>query len=112
MAVVEEKKEGVGLKLKLSKEEKPHDEFELSTENKPFVSKYEKEHPNVMPKILKQHMERKKSGITDKLLRGTPQPVVLTVTSAPVELLLGASLDEKLIKMEATLRPPAEIQRK
>jgi WD40 repeat protein len=101
------KKDGVtDLKLKMGKgeapKEKPPDEFELGNENKPQVSKYEKEHPNVMPKILKLHLERKRSGVTDKLMLEANKPTTSTTLKKPVDIVHG-SLLEQLIKLEATL---------
>lgn len=102
-------------------EEKPKDDgFDaFGPETEPFVSKYEKAHPIHMPEILRLHMARKSSGITEGLLMtatgGGQEALEGGVGGRPpsgmiwrprTSTVFGGDLHQKLTELEKTLAPP------
>lgn len=97
-------------------EEKPKDDgFDLfGSESEPFVSKYEKAHPIQMPEILRLHMARKSSGITEGLLMtphgqealDTGRPPSAMIWRPRTSTVFGGDLHQKLTELEKTLAPP------
>lgn len=83
-------------------------------ETKPFVSKYEKAHPIQMPEILRLHMARKTSGITEGLLMASPRQEALgsgiggrgMIWRPRTSTVFGGDLHQKLTELEKTLAPP------
>jgi hypothetical protein len=109
---------GAKLNKEVDPEEKPKDDgFDsFGPETEPLVSKYEKAHPIQMPEILRLHMARKSSGMTEGLLMAARQealdsgiggrPPSGMIWRARTSTVFGGDLHQKLTELEKTLAPP------
>ncbi|KAG0571338.1 hypothetical protein KC19_VG003100, partial [Ceratodon purpureus] len=72
----------------------------------PYISQYEKDHPNTMPKVLEAYIKKKKSGIIDRLLINQDHDLNISPLrqSRPTNQ-HGASLFTKINSLEAILKP-------